>query len=75
MCRESVKNWVWKEAKPADTLMIASQSGKMDSDSRAPSLRDATLYKRVVAKLNYLAMDPPDIRYAASIVEVSIRPE
>ena len=55
-------------AKPADTLMIVSQSGKMDSDSRALSLWDATLYWRLVAKLNYLAMDRPDIRHAASIM-------
>ena len=30
-----------------------NQSGKLDSDSRALSLRDATLYWRLVAKLNY----------------------
>ena len=53
-------------AKPADTPMIVSQSRKKDSDSRALSMRDATLYRRLVAKLNYLAMDRPDIRYAAS---------
>ena len=40
-----------------------------DSDSSALSLRDATLYRRLVAKLNYLAMDLLDIRYAASIME------
>ena len=34
-------------AKPADTPMIVSQSSK----------KDATLYRRLVAKLNYLAMD------------------
>ena len=53
-------------AKPADTPVIVSQSSKKDSDSRALSMRDATLYRRLVAKLNYLAMDRPDIRYAAS---------
>ena len=53
-------------AKPADTPMIVGQSSKKDSDSRALSMRDATLYRRLVAKLNYLAMDRPDIRYAAS---------
>ena len=53
-------------AKPADTPMIVSQSSKKDSDSRALSMRDATLDRRLVAKLNYLAMDRPDIRYAAS---------
>ena len=53
-------------AKPADTPMIVSQSSKKDSDSRALSMRDATLYRRLVAKLNYLAMDRPHIRYAAS---------
>ena len=46
--------------------MIVSQSSKKDSDSRALSMRDATLYRRLVAKLNYLAMDRPDIRCAAS---------
>ena len=46
--------------------MIVSQSSKKDSDSGALSVRDATLYRRLVAKLNYLAMDRPDIRYAAS---------
>ena len=50
----------------ADTPKIVSQSSKKDSDSRALSMRDATLYRRVVAKLNYLAMDRPYIRYAAS---------
>ena len=44
--------------------MIVSQSSKKDSDSRALSMRDATLHRRLVAKLNYL--DRPDIRYAAS---------
>ena len=39
--------------------MIVSQSGKMDGDSRALSLRDATLYWRLVAKLKYLAMGSP----------------
>ena len=53
-------------AKPADTPMIVSQSSEKDSDSRALSMPDATLYRRLVAKLNYLAMDRPDIRYAAS---------
>ena len=53
-------------AKPADTPMIVSQSSKKDSDSRAVSMRDATLYSRLLAKMNYLAMDRPDIRYAAS---------
>ena len=40
----------------------------MDSDSRALSLRDATLCRRLVDKLNYLAMDRPDILYAASFM-------
>ena len=56
-------------AKFADTPMIVSQSGKLDSDSRALSLWDATLYRRNVAQLNYMAMDRPDIRYAASTME------
>ena len=55
-------------AKLADTPMNVSQSGKMDSDFRALSSRDATLYQRLVATLNYLAMDRPNIRYAASIM-------
>ena len=49
-----------------------SQSSKRDSDSGAVSLRDATLdatlYRRLVAKLNYVARDRPDIRCAASIM-------
>ena len=53
-------------AKPADTPLIVSQSSKKDSDSRALSMRDATLYRGLVAKLNCFAMDRPDIRYAAS---------
>ena len=53
-------------AKLAGTPMVVSQSSKKDSDSRALSMRDATLYRRLVAKLSFLAMDRPDIRYAAS---------
>ena len=53
-------------AKLADTPMIVSQSSKKDSDSRALSMRDATLYRRLVAKLNFLAVDRPDVLYAAS---------
>ena len=49
-------------------MIVSQSSGKMDSDSRALNLQDATLYRRLVAKLNYLAMDRPDIRYAASIM-------
>ena len=46
--------------------MIVRQSNKKDTNSRALRMRDATLYRRLEAKLNYLAMDRPDIRYAAS---------
>ena len=53
----------------AETPMIVSQSDKIDSDSRVLSVRDATLHRRLVAKLNYLAMDCPDIFHAASIME------
>ena len=56
--------------------MIVSQSGKMNSDSHALRMRHATLYWRLVAKLNYLAMDRPHIRHAASILgESRIKPE
>ena len=48
--------------------MIVSQSVKTDSDSRALNWRDATLYRRLVAKLNYLAMDRLGIRQAASVM-------
>ena len=53
-------------AEPADTPMIMSQSSKKDYDSRALSMRNATQYRRLVAKMNYLALHRPDIRYAAS---------
>ena len=56
-----------EKAKPCKHNNDSEQSGKMDSDSLALCLWDATLYRRLVAKLNYLAMDRPDIRYAASI--------
>ena len=45
--------------KLADTEVIVT---------RALSLRDATMNRRLVANSNYLAMDRPDIRYAASIM-------
>ena len=62
-----MRNSVLEGAKPADTPM--SQSGKVDSsDSRALSLRDATLYQRLVAKSNYFALDRPDTRNAAPIM-------
>ena len=48
--------------------MIVSHPGKTDSDSLALTLRDATLHRRLVFKLNYFAMDRPDTRYAASIM-------
>ena len=63
-----MRNCVWKEQKLSETPTSVSQSGKMDSDSRALSLRDATLHRRLVAKLQYSAVDRPDIRYAASIM-------
>ena len=66
--KEIVEELGLERAKPADTPMIVSQSCQMDSDSRGLSLRDAMLYRRLVAKLNYLAMDRPDIRHAASIM-------
>ena len=64
--KEIIEELFLEGAKPADTPMIVSQSSKKDSDSRALSMRDATLYWGHVANLNYLAMDRPDIRYAAS---------
>ena len=66
--KEIIEELGLEGAKHADTPMIVSQSGKMDRYSRALSLRDATLYRRLVAKLNYLAMDRPGIRHAASIM-------
>ena len=47
--KEIIEELGLEGAKPADIPMIVSQSGKMDSDSRALSLRDATLYRRLVA--------------------------
>ena len=44
-------------AKPADTPMIVSQSSKKDSDSRALSMRDATLYRRLVARHTLRCID------------------
>ena len=67
-----MRNWVWKEP---DTPTIVSQSGKMDSDSRALSLRDATLYRRLVAKLNYLAMDRPHTLRCIDRGELRVKPE
>ena len=55
--KEIIEELGLEGAKPADTPRNVSQSGKIDSDSRALSLRDATLYRRLVVKLNYLAMD------------------
>ena len=66
--KEIIEELGLEGAKPADTPMIVSQWGTMDSDSRALSLRDATLYRRLVAKLDLLAMACPDLRYAASIM-------
>ena len=66
--KEIIEELGLERSKPAGTPMIVSQSGKMDSDSRASSLRDATLYRRLVAKLEHLAMDRPDVRHAASIL-------
>ena len=57
-----------EEAKLAHIPMIVSQSGKMDGDCRALSLLGAALCWRLVAKLDYLAVDRPDIGYAASIM-------
>ena len=50
--KEIVEELGLEGTKPADTATIVSHSGKMDSDSRALSLRDATLYRRLVAKLS-----------------------
>ena len=66
--KEIIEELCLDGATPGDTPMIMNQSSKIDSDSRALSMGDATLYRRLVAKLNYLAMDRPDIRYAASIM-------
>ena len=55
-------------ATSGDPPMIEIQSGEIDSDCPALRLRDATLYRRLVFKLNYLATDRPDIRWAASIM-------
>ena len=66
--KEIIEELGLEGAKRADTPIIVSQWGTMDSDSRALSLRDAALYWSLVAKLAYLAMARPDIRYAASIV-------
>ena len=61
--KEIIEELGLEGAKPADTPMTVSKSGKVDSDSHALGTRDATRYRRLVAKLNYLAMDRPDIRY------------
>ena len=53
--KEILEELVLDGAKPADTPMIVSQSSKMHSemhsDSRALNVRDAALYRRLVAKL------------------------
>ena len=53
--KEIIEELGLEGARPADTPMIVSQSGEIDSVSRALRLRD-----EAHAKLNYLAMDRPD---------------
>ena len=63
-------------AKSADTPMIVSQSSKKDSDSCALSMRDATLYRRLVAKLKLLGHG--STRHSLRCIDLgkpSIKPE
>ena len=39
-------------ARPANMTTIVSQSNKKDSDPRALSMRDATMYRKLVAKFD-----------------------
>ena len=68
MCKEIIEELCLEGAKPAHTPNDSEPVGQ-DGHSHALSLRDTTLYPRLVAKLNYLVMDRPDIRYAGSIME------
>ena len=56
MCKK-MRNWVWKEPNLQKPPIVVSQSGRIESDFRALSERIATLYRRLVANWNYLAMD------------------
>ena len=55
-------------AKLADTPMPVSQPSRAGCNSPDLRARGATLYRRLVAKVNFVAMDRSDIRDAASIL-------
>ena len=57
--KEIIEELGLEGAKPAGTPMIVSQSGKMDSDSRASSLRDATLYSEACGQVETLGNGSP----------------
>ena len=60
--KEIIEELGWEGAKPADTPMIVSQSGPCPGPARGHTVVEAR------GQSNYLALDRPDIRYAASIV-------
>ena len=50
------------------TTAGAPEDGQKDEDDQPLDGRDATLFRGLAARTNYLALDRPDIQFAAKVV-------
>ena len=55
-------------ASHVDTPMPVTQRNMDEEELKTLDAADSTLYRRLAAKLNYLSMDRPDVRHAASVI-------
>eukprot|EP00974_Lingulodinium_polyedra_P093013 9011873-Lingulodinium_polyedra.AAC.1 len=55
-----------EQCKSVSTFGAEAEKDKPDQDCKAMSPRDASRYREVVARANYLGHDRPDIQYAVN---------
>jgi hypothetical protein len=64
-----IDEWDMKECSPVSTPYVKPQAHEMSSDGRPPmSPKDATLFRRAAARINYVALDRPDLSFSSRVV-------
>ena len=63
-----IDEWDMKECSPVSTPYVKPPAHETSAEGRPPmSPKDATLFRRAAARINYVAMDRPDLSFSSRV--------
>ena len=67
--RGFIEEWNMKEGRPVSTPYEKSSKGDDDSSEERPPMspKDTTLFRRAAARMNYVALDRPDLSFSSRV--------